>query len=191
MAEVLLFHHAQGLTDGLLALADDIRAGGHVVHTPDLFDGATYATLDEGMNHVRRLGFGTVVDLGRQVAETLPRHVVYAGASLGVMPAQALAQNRPGARGALFLHGCAPPSEFGGSWPPGLPVQLHTTQDDEWGDLDVARALAAEVDSAELFVYPGDAHLFTDRSLPDHDAEAAALVLRRVMDFLASLDLRE
>lgn len=190
MAEVLLFHHAQGLTDGFRAFADDIRAGGHVVHTPDLFEGTTYATLDEGMAHVRRLGPGTVTALGRRVAEALPRDLVYAGASLGVMPAQALAQTRPGARGAVFLHGCAPLSEFGGSWPSGLPVQVHTKEGDEWGDLDVARALISAVDSAQLFVYPGDAHLFTDRSLPDHDDAAAAMVLRRVLDFLASLERR-
>jgi len=191
VAEVLLFHHAQGLTTGVAAFADDLRAAGHVVHTPDLFDGATFATLGEGMAHVARLGFGTVVERGRVAADGLPYDVVHAGMSLGVLPAQALAQTRPGARGALLLHGCIPPSDFGCPWPDGLPLQMHTMADDSWGDVETARALDAAVVGAELFVYPGDTRLFTDRSLPDHDEAAAERVLRRALRFLATLDARD
>ncbi len=128
------------------------------------------------------------MERGVQAAEAVPTEVVYAGFSLGVMPAQRLAQTRPGARGALLLESCIPTSEFGG-WPAGVPVQVHGMDQDpffseEGGDIDAARALVAEAEDAELFLYPGDQHLFTDSSLPSYDADAAALVTQRVLDFL-------
>jgi dienelactone hydrolase len=184
VAEVLLFHHAQGLTSGCLAFADDLRAAGHVVHTPDLYDGKTFAELDDGIAYAKEVGFETLAERGRTAAEGLPDELVYAGFSLGAMSAQELAQTRPGARGALLLHAAIPLSEFGGSWPQGVPLQIHTMEDDELGDADVAQELAAEVEGAELFLYPGDRHLFTDRSLPAYDEPAAALVMERVLGFL-------
>lgn len=188
MAEVLLFHHALGLTSGCLALADDLRRAGHVVHAPDLYDGRTFADLAAGVAHAEALGFDTVLDRGRQAAQALPAELVYIGLSLGVMPAQLLAQTRPGAIGAVLLHACVPPAEFGGDWPRGVPLQVHTMEDDDWGDVDVARDVTTSVEGAELFLYPGDRHLFTDRHLPDYDEQAAALVLARVLDFLGSID---
>jgi len=107
--------------------------------------------------------------------------------SLGAMPAQKLAQTRAGARGAVLLHGALPPSEFGGAWPPAVPLQIHLMEQDEFaleGDLDVARDLDETVEGATLFLYPGDRHLFTDSSLADYDAEAAALVTQRVVELL-------
>ena len=184
MAEVLLFHHAQGLTAGCLSFADALRAAGHVVHTPDLYEGRTFTELADGVGHAEQVGFHTIIERGALAAESLPGEIVYAGFSLGVMPAQMLAQTRPGAKGALFFHGCAPTSEFGGPWPAGLPLQIHTMDADDWGDLDIARDLVDTVESAELFLYPGDGHLFTDDSLPSYDEGASALVKRRVLDFL-------
>lgn len=188
MAEVLLFHHVQGLTPGVTAFAEELRGAGHTVHTPDLFDGRTFDTIDEGMAHVRDSGFDKVLERGVQAAEGLPAELVYAGFSLGVGPAQQLTQTRPGARGGLFLHSCLPASEFG-PWPDGVPVQIHAMDQDpffveEGGDIDAARALVEEVDDAELFLYPGDQHLFTDSSLAAYDQDAAALLMGRVLDFL-------
>jgi dienelactone hydrolase len=185
MAEILLFHHAQGQTEGFLAFADELRAAGHVVHTPDLYDGKTFAELDEGVAHARELGFGSIQNRGVAAADGLPSELVYAGFSLGVGPAQELAQTRPGARGALLLHSCLPASEFG-SWPAGVPVQIHAMANDPWfeEDADAARALVDEAENAELFLYPGDRHLFTDSSLAAFDPEAAALVKQRVLAFL-------
>jgi dienelactone hydrolase len=122
VAEVLLFHHALGLTAGCLSFADDLRAAGHVVHTPDLFDGRTFAELADGVGHAEQIGFGTIIEGGQLAAEGLPNEIVYAGFSLGVMPAQMLAQTRPGARGAPLFHSCVPPAEFGGPWPQDLPL---------------------------------------------------------------------
>src|SRR5689334_4006782 len=123
MAEVVLFHHAQGLTDGVRAFADRLREAGHTVHVPDLFDGRTFDTVEAGVDHARSLGFDAVREAGVAFAESLPAEVVYAGFSLGVMPAQQLAQTRPGARGAVFLDSCLPAEEFG-TWPEGLRAQI-------------------------------------------------------------------
>ena len=190
MAEILLFHHAQGLTPGVLAFADDLRADGHAVHTPDLYDGKTFADIDDGVGYAREVGFQTIADRGRAAAEDLPNELVYAGFSLGASPAQMLAQTRPGATGALLFSAAFPASEFGGSWPQGVPLQIHMMEDDEWVDEDLpaARQLAQTVDGAELFLYPGDRHLFADSSLPDYDEGAAMLLKQRVLAFLKNIE---
>jgi dienelactone hydrolase len=191
MAEVVLFHHAQGLTTGVVAFADELRRAGHTVHTPDLFEGRTFDTLDDGMAYVEENGFGETIQRGVRAAERLPAELVYAGFSLGVLPAQSLAQTRPGARGALLFYSCVPVSEFGSAWPDGVPVQIHGMDADPIfvgeGDIDAARALVDEAKDAELFLYPGDQHYFADSSLPSYDADATALLTRRVLDFLSAL----
>ncbi|WP_309570754.1 dienelactone hydrolase family protein [Deinococcus sp.] len=189
MAELLLFHHAQGQTPGFLAFADDLRRAGHVVHTPDLYHGRTFDSLEAGIGYAKELGFGALLENGVQAADGLPGALAYAGFSLGVMPAQQLAQTRPGACGALLLHACVPASEFGG-WPDGVPVQIHAMDADPYfvedGDIDAARELVASTTEADLFLYPGGEHLFADRSLPSYDAAAADLMTGRVLEFLAS-----
>jgi dienelactone hydrolase len=189
VAEVLLFHHAQGQTEGFRAFADELRAAGHTVHAPDLFDGQTFDGLDDGVGYARQVGFDIILQRGVDAAEGLPAELVYAGFSLGVMPAQQLAQTRPGAKGALLLNAALPTSEFGTPWPDGVPVQVHGMEDDEWfqEDLEAARELVDEADNAELFLYPGNRHLFADSSLGDYDPEAAALLKQRVLSFLGAV----
>ena len=186
MAEVLLFHHAQGRTPGVVAFADDLRAAGHTVHTPDLYDGKTFDTVEEGVAHAREVGFDTLLDNGVAAADDLPAELVYAGFSLGGMPAQKLAQTRPGARGALLFHVALPLAEFGGSWPEGTPLQIHFMEDDPWAeeDLPAAREIVRTVDGAELFLYPGDRHLFADSSVADYDEGAATLLKQRALALL-------
>lgn len=191
MAAVLLFHHAQGLTPGLRAFADDLRAAGHAVIVPDLFGGRTFASIDDGLAYVGTIGFDTMLERGTRAADVLPAGLVYIGFSLGVLPAQKLAQTRPGARGALLFHACLPLSgdwTFG-PWPAGVPVQIHGMDNDPIfvgeGDIEAAREIVAQAEDAELFLYPGDQHYFADRSLPSYDAEAAGLLTRRVLEFLA------
>ena len=188
MAEVVVFHHAQGLTTGVRAFADDLRAAGHTVHTPDLFGGRTFTDLADGLDFADATGFDVLVERAWDAVGGLPHDVVPLGMSLGVLPAQAVAQTMDGVRGTVLLHGCIPAEEFERPWPEGLTGQVHVMADDELGDVDVARDLAAQAPGVELFTYPGDAHLFTDPSLPDHDPQAAALVLDRVLAFLARLD---
>ena len=190
MAEVVLFHHALGLTPGISAFADELRAAGHTVHTPDLFEGRTFSTIQEGVGHAGEVGFGEVMQRGARAVAELPAELVYAGFSLGVLPAQLLAQTRPGARGALLFYSCVPTSEFG-SWPADVPAQVHGMDADPFfvdeGDVDAARALVEETDEAELFLYPGDQHYFADSTQPSYDPDATALLTRRVLTFLGDL----
>jgi dienelactone hydrolase len=190
MAEVVLFHHAQGLTPGVVAFAEELRHAGHRVHTPDLFEGRTFATIEQGMAYAEQIGFpDEVIGRGVRAVERLPAELVYAGFSLGVLPAQMLAQTRPGARGALLFYSCVPVSAFG-TWPDGVPVQVHGMDADPIfageGDIDAARELVDQAEGAELFLYPGDQHYFADSSLPSYDPDATALLTRRVLDFLGA-----
>ncbi|WP_203715801.1 dienelactone hydrolase family protein [Asanoa siamensis] len=189
MAEVVLFHHIHGLTPGVTAFAEALRSAGHTVHTPDLYDGNVFDTIEDGRAYARQVGFDTLLDKGVAAAGELPADVVYGGFSLGGMPAQLLAQTRP-TRGALLFHTSIPPKEFGGPWPAAVPVRVHAMDHDPFfvgddGDLDAAREIVAAATDGELHLYPGDQHLFTDVSLPAYDAEATALVLRRTLEFLA------
>lgn len=190
MAEVVLFHHAQGLTPGVAAFADSLRQAGHIVHTPDLFEGRTFDDIESGMRFVKEIGFGEVMARGERAVEALPAALVYAGFSLGVVPAQKLAQTRPGARGALLFYSCVPVAEFGQAWPKGVPVQIHGMDADPYfvgeGDVEAACALIKEAEEGELFLYPGDQHYFADSSLPSYDPDASAILMRRVLAFLAA-----
>jgi dienelactone hydrolase len=191
MAGVLLFHHIQGLTPGVVAFADELRAAGHTVHTPDLYDGRTFGSIQEGAAYAQGEGAPDFDALADQVAAGLPAGLVYAGFSMGVTQAQRLAQTRPGAAGALLFESCIPlTGEWAfGPWPDGVPVQIHGMDADEFfageGDIDAARQIVEQVEDAELFVYPGDQHLFADSSLPSYDADAAELLQKRVLEFLA------
>ncbi|MGW5861713.1 dienelactone hydrolase family protein [Streptomyces sp. NPDC055239] len=188
MAEVLVFHHGHGLTAGVREFAEQLRQAGHTVHVPDLFEGQVFDTLEEGMAYAENVGFGTIIERGNAAAEKLSAELVYLGFSLGVLPAQKLAQTRPGAKGALLIEACVPVSEFGGIWPQGVPVQVHGMDADAFfageGDVDAARALVETGADAELFLYPGDRHLFTDGSLPSYEERATTQITHRVLEFL-------
>ena len=186
MTEVLLYHHVQGLTEGVQSFADDLRHAGHTVHTPDLFDGRRFGTIEDGMAFAREAGFEALAEQGVAAAGSIGDEVVYAGFSFGVMVAQQLAQTRPDARGALLMYSCLPVSEFGEAWPEDVPVQIHGKDADPFflEDLEAARALVDSTDRAELFLYPGEEHLFADSSLPAFDPAAARLLMQRVLAFL-------
>ena len=190
MTEIVLFHHIQGLTTGVTAFADALRGVGHTVHTPDLFEGRTFGSIDEGAEYCKEVGFGEVRERGVRFVADLPNALVYAGFSLGVMPAQQLLQTRPGALGGLFYHSFVDPREFG-EWPSGVPVQIHSMDADlffvDEGDLEAARPFVYSHPEAELFLYPGNGHLFTDNTLSDHDEGATRLVLDRSIEWLRTL----
>ena len=190
MAEIALFHHAQGLTTGVLDFAEVLRRAGHTVHTPDFYDGQVFDNLEEGLDYARKNGFDTVLGRAEAAVDALPDALVYAGFSLGVMAAQKLAQTRPGARGALLYESFVPPSEFG-EWPQGVPVQIHGMDRDPFfageGDLDAARAFVDGSADAELFVYPGEVHLFSDNSLRTYDEAQAAVLRERTLAFLRGI----
>lgn len=192
MAEVLLFHHAHGLTAGVVRFADELRRTGHTVHTPDLYEGQTFDDLEAGVGYAQEHGFTTIIDRGVSVASELTDDLVYAGFSLGVLPAQKLVQTRPGATGALLFNACVAPGEFDSAWPDAVPLQIHGMDADTIfageGDLDAARKLVDGNDDRQLFLYEGSRHLFADPSLPSYDEAAADLLTNRVLKFLVAID---
>ena len=187
MNEILLFHHGQGLTDGVLAFAETLRSAGHTVHTPDYYDGRVFATLDEGVAYRDEIGIPELANRAVAAAQSLPNDLVYAGFSLGTGPAQLLAQTRPGARGALLMSGCLPSAVFETPWPTDVALAVHTTEHDPWVDLDIAAGLVAEA-GGSLELYPGSAHLFADSSSADFDAALAGRLEASVLEWLRALD---
>ena len=190
MTTVLLFHDARGRTAGFLAFADELREVGHTVHAPDLYDGATFRDLKEGVAYAERIGFPELIRRGEAAADELSADIVYAGFSLGVLPAQSLAQTRPSAKGALLYQACVPPSEFASPWPEATPVQIHMMDADPWTEEDrvAARAMEREIEDAELFLCPGSGHLFADATSDDYDERAAMLLKERTLAFLRRID---
>ena len=191
MTDVVLFHHVQGLTPGVRALAAELAGDEHTVHTPDLYDGRTFTSLEEGIAHVKSLDADATRRAVDSIVAALPQPLVFAGISWGVTHAQRLAQTRSGARGALLFEACFPLGEDGfGPWPTGVPIQVHGMDDDEFfaheGDLEAARDLVAVTGPqlGEVFTYRGSGHLFVDDSLPSYDPSAAALAIGRGRAFL-------
>ena len=190
MAQILLFHHAHGLTSGVLGFADELRTNGHPVTTPDLFDGKTFSDLDEGVAYAESVGFETLMDRGVAMADDLRRSIVYAGFSLGVMPAQKLAQTRDGALGALLYHETLPTAMFGRGWPDRVALQVHVSEDDPWADHEAIEDVHRQVAGSELYRYPGGAHLFADAMTPEYERSAADALMDRTLAFLARIDER-
>jgi dienelactone hydrolase len=194
MAELVLFHHVQGLTDGVRALADDLRGGGHVVHTPDLFEERVFGSIEDGFAYLEALGDGVIEERVAQAVEGLPERLVFAGVSFGAMSAMRLAVTRPGAVGLVLLESALPVvGEWAfGPFPDGVRVQVHGAECDEFfqEDLPFAEEMLTVLgpERAELYLYPGDRHLFTDRSLPSSDPAATGLVVERVLAFLDRVD---
>lgn len=188
MPTILLFHHVQGLTSGVTAFADTLRAAGHTVHVPDLLDGKLFGSIPDGIAYVKTIGVGEVIARGQAAAGQISGPIVVIGMSLGVLPAQAIAQTRGDVRGAVLLHGAVTASEFSPVWPAHVPVQVHAMDADpefvDSGDIDAAMELVGQSEDGDLFLYPGRRHLFTDASLAEYDAAAAALVMSRVLAFL-------
>lgn len=181
---MILFHHALGLTDGVRAFAERLRAEGHDVVLPDLFDGTTFRTIEQGVAHAEAIGFEEIIARGEAAVAHLGLGLVYGGFSLGALPAQKLGQNRGGAKGVLLYEGGVPLSALGERWPDGVPLQIHAKEDDAWSEVPVLHELARSVPGAELHLYPGSDHLFTDASLDSYDAEATELVIERTLSVL-------
>ena len=184
MTEVVVLHHALGLTGWVSGFAEELRRRDHIVHTPDLYDGRTFTRLEDGLAYSEEVGGPiAIVDRARAAVESLPHDVTYVGFSLGVLAAQSLAQTRSGARGAVLCYSALPLGQWGddwpATWPDGVGLQLHILDGDE--DIAFARGLAETVNGAELFIYPGSEHYFAE-----HDDESAALLLERVLAFLGT-----
>lgn len=183
--DVLLFHHALGVTSGVREFARKLESTGHRVAVPDLYDGRAFDSLDEGMEHAHNIGLDRILARGAAEAHAMPASIAVIGMSLGALAAQYLAQRREGVRGAILLHGGVPIAEFGG-WASGVQVQAHVSTGDPFRDQPVLQAITKHA-GGEYFEYPGHGHLFTDASTADHDAKHTRLVIRRCIHFLDAL----
>ncbi len=187
MTEILLFHHAGGLTPGVLGFAERLRKVGHTVHAPDLFGGRTFADVGEGVAYATSLGEDGCAMMAARIAAGLPGVTVYGGMSMGAARAAEQVLERPGAKGAFFLYGAIAPSWWDATWPAGLPAQAHVAEGDPWREAETEDEFVKDVTAGELFVYPGDGHLFAERGHPDYDERVAALATERIIAFLARL----
>jgi dienelactone hydrolase len=189
MVHVVVLHHALGLTEGVRAFAEGLRAPGRDVLTPDLFDGRTFATIEDGVAHAEALGMSELIARGFAAIPPGPAPLLAVGISLGVLPAQAIAQQRSGMLGAVLVSACLPHRSFDERWPRGVAVHVHACEGDPWfaegGDREAAEELVAVSGDARLQLHPGDAHLFVDASLPDFDADATDAVVASVEAMLA------
>jgi dienelactone hydrolase len=200
MAEVVMFHSVLGLRPGVLGAAERLRSAGHTVHTPDLFEGEVFDELDEGMRKEETLGFREIDRRAEEAVAGLPAGLVFAGYSMGVAYAERLTASRPGALGAVLMHGAVPVealTEYFGveRWPEGVPVQVHYAVDDPWVEADQEVApLGEDVRGAgaefEEYVYPGSGHLFADPDLNEYDRASAEAMWERVIAFLDRIDAR-
>jgi dienelactone hydrolase len=185
MAEVILFHHALGVTEGVLAFADQLRAGGHQVTVGDLFQGKTFDDIEVGVAYEEQVGWDEMIARSEAAIAPLPPQVVIGGFSLGAVYGQRLAQTREGALGALLYHGGdIPPAEFETPWPAGVGLQVHVREGEKWFNREGGEQLVSEVPDGELFLYPGSGHLFTDSSWEEYDEASATLVIERTLAFL-------
>ncbi|MBW5424135.1 dienelactone hydrolase [Streptomyces sp. BG9H] len=187
---IMLFHSTYGLRPAVRAAADRLRAAGHEVWTPDLFDGRTFDDVEAGMAHQDEIGKDEL--LKRAILAAAPyseRGLVYAGFSLGAATAQTLALGDEKARGLLLLHGTSDIAENVSV--DGLPVQLHVAEPDPFETDDWLSAWYLRMGRAgadvEIYRYPGAGHLYTDPDLDDHDAEAAETTWRTALGFLETL----
>jgi dienelactone hydrolase len=190
--EVVLFHSALGLRPAVREFADRLRAAGHTVHTPDSFDGELFENLEDGMSRRDALGIPELIARAQAAVAGLPSQLVFAGFSMGTGAAEFLAGNRPGARGAILIHGALAPAGVGLEAWPKVPVQVHYAQDDPLVDVDQVRTLQAAARasgvSAEVHVYDRVGHLFEDAGTAGYDPGAAQLMLERVLAFLGKLE---
>jgi dienelactone hydrolase len=189
---IVLFHSALGLRPAVTSWADRLRSLGHVVETPDLYDGAVFEDLTEGVRQRDAIGIPALIERAQRAVAPLSSPFVVAGFSLGVAAAEVVATSRPDVKAAILMHGAIPPSMIGvEAWPGTVAVQLHHAPLDPWNDADEVRGLRDAVEAStarlEVHAYDGSAHLFADHGLAEYDETKAELMFARTRAFLASL----
>lgn len=189
MATIVLFHHAGGRTPGVLAIVRRLEEAGHTVVVPDYFDGITFTTMGEALAHLDAVSMPELFQRAEQAVAHMEQPFVVAGISLGAALAQHLAHTDARVQGLVSLEGFIDPQFLAGGLPQSLPITIHGSADDPFfaEDLPAAQAVAASHPVADLHLYEGCGHLFTDDSWDTNDASQTDLVLERVQAFLDCL----
>jgi dienelactone hydrolase len=190
--DIVLFHSACGLRPAVKDVAARLREAGHRVHTPDLYEGQVFDDLEAAAKHRDAVGVPNLIARAQAAVAKLPAELVYAGMSMGAGPAELMAGTRPGAQGAILMHGAFAPADYGiEAWPRTAPVQIHYARNDDLvtvPDIEALQAAARKAGArAEVHVYDKGGHLFEDPGLPGHDAGSTRLMLDRVLKFLQEL----
>jgi len=189
---VAVFHSALGLRPGLLQLVDCLRAAGHNVSSPDLYDGDVFDYAAGAIAKIQELGFDEILVRSRRAVADLPHETAYIGFSNGGACAELVAATTPGARGVVLIGAPLPIRDLGWTeWPPGVPVQVHFGEKDPRRNEHVIQQLTARVRKSgavfEEHIYSTAMHHFADPGWAGYDAAAAALMLERVLEFLARI----
>ncbi|RRD46733.1 dienelactone hydrolase family protein [Tessaracoccus sp. OH4464_COT-324] len=184
MTEIVLFHHALGLTDGVRQFADQLRSRGFAVRTPDLFEGRVFSSVEEAFQYVERVSCATLLQRAEESCVEIHGRIIFGGFSLGVVPAQHMMLAKPSIGGLLF-HGFTPFEADTSDWPQ-LPMHVYAMAEDPLfvgdGDIEAVREAQAVLPQLELHLFEGRKHLFTDSSTGDYDAFATQQVLDHVID---------
>lgn len=189
MAEIILFHHAQGLTEGLRHFSERLGAAGHVVYAPDMYSGAVFARLDEGLAFASRIGHDAIEEVARRAARKHPHANTAIGFSLGAFPAQLLAQEWKKIDSLVLVAGGLPPRDLGGDWRSDVRLSVHVAEPDDWIPTGSLETLLRHARRPHVHKYPGMGHMFVDPSSPDYDADAADLFEERLLSWLEEGDL--
>jgi dienelactone hydrolase len=188
--EIVIFHSALGLRPGLLGWAEQLRASGFTVHTPDLYDGEYFQDASGAIAKIQELGFDWILARSLAAVSALPNDLIYMGFSNGGACAELAAATRPGARAAILVGAPLPIRDLGWKLWPRIPIQIHFGDQDRLRRQQVIDALAQRVNESGATVeqhdYPGAAHHFADCDHADFNPEASALLLRRVQEFCSS-----
>ncbi|MFD0527953.1 dienelactone hydrolase family protein [Kitasatospora arboriphila] len=193
MAQIVLFHSAYGLRPAVHAAADRLRAAGHEVHTPDLYDGRVFDTVEDGMAYKDELTTDELLRRAVHAAAPLLGQggpgLVYAGLSLGAALAQNLALADTNAAGLLLLHGT---SDIRDDAATSVAVQLHVAEPDPFEPEDWLNAwylrMTKAAPTSRSTATAAPSHIYTDPELPDYDEEAAERTWATALAFLAELD---
>ncbi|WP_103351723.1 dienelactone hydrolase family protein [Amycolatopsis sp. CA-128772] len=186
MTDVVVFHSVLGLRPVELGFAERLRAAGHHVTTPDLYDGRTASTLEAGFALKDAVGWDTIARRARDAVRDLPAETVFVGVSMGAGVVETVLPHRPGTAGVLLLHavGALPAGVRAG-----LPVQVHVADPDPLAppaQIAAWREAAARLGAdARVYTYPGLGHFYTDAGGPEYDPAAAELTRERVEEFLS------
>ncbi|MEU7783586.1 dienelactone hydrolase family protein [Amycolatopsis sp. NPDC049159] len=185
MSDVVVFHSVLGLRPVELGFADRLRAAGHAVTTPDLYDGRTAPDIEAGFALKDAVGWETITRRARDAVRDLPPATVLVGVSMGAGVVETVLPHRPATAGVLLLHALG---NLPAAARPGLPVEVHVADPDPIAppaQVAAWRAATARVGAdARVHTYPGIGHFYTDPDGPDHDEAAAERTWERVLEFL-------